>query len=62
MTALKLLQGMLLYSIKQDAEADTKKAAVSGAKQRSTHRQPLVWVDLEMTGMYISYAAHSPEK
>lgn len=38
-------------SIKQEAKADTQKAAASGAKQKSTHRQPLVWVDLEMTGL-----------
>lgn len=39
----------VLCSIKQESEAVTKAAA--GKKQKITHRQPLVWVDLEMTGM-----------
>ena len=41
---------LLLCSVKQEPEAEAKGAA-SGKKQKITHRQPLVWVDLEMTGM-----------
>lgn len=40
-------------SIKQEAEKPAQDAAVATRPQRlpSTHKQPLVWVDLEMTGL-----------
>ena len=47
--AMSLL--LLLCSVKQEPEAETQGAAPV-KKQKITHRQPLVWVDLEMTGMH----------
>ena len=56
---LALTSYPLPHSVKQAAEKPAQDAAVATRPQRlpSTHKQPLVWVDLEMTGACVHEAA-----
>ena len=60
-TTLALTFSPLSHSLKQEADKPAQDAAVATRPQRlpSTHKQPLVWVDLEMTGASVHDAANS---